>query len=196
MTRKQRRVAARKTENTVRIIGGQMRSRKIHFSEVDGLRPSTDRIRETLFNWLQPVLGGANCLDLFAGSGVLGFEALSRGAASVMLVERHAQILSCLREQVTVLELQLHCQVREADVLQWLRSNPEQAYDVIFLDPPYRQDLLAKSCELLADGGWAHPGTRIYLEAERELGEPVLPQGWSLLRSAQAGQTGYFLAEA
>lgn len=195
MTRKQQR-AVRQSENTVRIIGGQMRSRKVCFSDVAGLRPSPDRIRETLFNWLQPVLGGARCLDLFAGSGVLGIEALSRGAASVVLVERHAQILSCLREQVAVLELQQRCQVREADVVQWLRGTPEQLYDVIFLDPPYRQGLLAESCELLAGGGWVRAGTRIYLEAERELGVPQLPSGWSLLRSGQAGQTGYFLTEA
>ncbi len=194
MTRKQRR-AARQSENTVRIIGGQMRSRKVHFSDVAGLRPSPDRIRETLFNWLQPVLGGAHCLDLFAGSGVLGFEALSRGAASALLVERDAQILSCLREQVAVFEIQQHCQVRGSDVLQYLQGSPEQACDIIFLDPPYRQGLLAKTCELLADGGWVHSGTRVYLEAERELGEPQLPQGWALLRSGSAGQTGYFLAE-
>jgi len=195
MTRKQRR-AARQSENTVRIIGGQMRSRKVRFSDREGLRPSPDRVRETLFNWLQPVLGGARCLDLFAGSGVLGFEALSRGAASVVLVERHAQVLSCLREQVAALELQQYCQLHEADGLQWLRSNAEQPFDIIFLDPPYRQSMLAESCELLADGDWVHSGTRIYLEAERELGEPQLPQGWTLLRSGQAGQSGYFLAES
>ncbi len=195
MTRKQRR-AARQSENTVRIIGGQMRSRKVHFSDVAGLRPSPDRIRETLFNWLQPVLGGAHCLDLFAGSGVLGFEALSRGAASMVLVERHAKILACLREQVVALSLQQRCQVRDAEVLQYLRGSPEQACDIVFLDPPYRQGLLTESCELLADGGWVHSGTRIYLEAERELGEPQLPQGWTMLRSGSAGQTGYFLAEA
>ena len=195
MTRKQRR-ATGQSGNTVRIIGGQMRSRKVHFSDVAGLRPSPDRIRETLFNWLQPVLGGAHCLDLFAGSGVLGFEALSRGAASALLVERNTQILSCLREQVAALELQQRCQVREADGLQWLRTSPEQAYDIVFLDPPYRQGLLAESCELLASGGWVHPGSRIYLEAERELGEPQLPQGWTMLRSGSAGQTGYFLAES
>jgi len=195
MTRKQRR-AARQSENSVRIIGGQMRSRKVQFCDVAGLRPSPDRIRETLFNWLQPALAGAHCLDLYAGSGVLGFEALSRGAASALLVERHAQILSCLREQVVVLELQQYCQVREADVAAWLRSSPARSYDIIFLDPPYRQGMLAESCQLLADGGWVHSGSRIYLEAERELREPQLPQGWTMLRSGQAGQSGYFLAGA
>lgn len=195
MTRARRR-APTQAANTVRIIGGQMRSRKVRFSDVAGLRPSPDRIRETLFNWLQPVLGGAHCLDLFAGSGVLGFEALSRGAASALLVERDTQVLSCLREQLAVLGLEQRCQVKQADVLQWLRGQPEQAYDVIFLDPPYRQGLLAQCCDLLVAGGWVHPGSRIYLEAERELGEPQLPQDWSMLRSGHAGQTGYFLAQS
>jgi len=173
-----------------------MRSRKVRFSDVAGLRPSPDRIRETLFNWLQPALGGARCLDLFAGSGVLGFEALSRGAASVLLVENNAQIVSCLREQIAVLELEQRCQLRQADGLQCLQGKPEQAFDIIFLDPPYRQGLLARCCDLLVAGGWVHSTSRIYLEAERELGAPQLPQGWTLLRSGQAGQTGYFLASA
>ncbi len=195
MTRKQRRAAVN-TGNTVRIIGGQMRSRKVRFIDAEGLRPSPDRIRETLFNWLQPVLGGAHCLDLFAGSGVLGFEALSRGAASALLVERNIQIMSCLREQVAALALQQRCQLRDAEVVRWLGTHPEQPYDIVFLDPPYRQGLLAECCDLLSSGEWVRPGSRIYLEAERELGEPALPQGWTMLRSGQAGQTGYFLAES
>ncbi len=182
--------------SSVRIIGGSMRSRKVYFHDAAGLRPSPDRVRETLFNWLQSVIGGARCLDLFAGSGVLGFEALSRGAASVLLVENHAQTLSCLRKQIGLLGLGEQCQLRQADVMQWLAGKPDQAYDVVFLDPPYRQGLLGQCCELLQQGGWLHPGSRIYLEAERELGEPQLPDGWSLLRSKHAGQIGYFLAQS
>ena len=180
----------------LRIVAGIWRSRLLEIATAPGLRPTPERIRETLFNWLAPTIQGARCLDLFAGSGVLGFEALSRGAASALLVEHHAQILSCLREQVTELGLEQRCQVREADVLQWLRGKPEQAYDIIFLDPPYRQGLLAECCDLLVAGGWVHQGSHIYLEAERELGEPPSPPGWSLLRSGQAGQTGYFLAQS
>ncbi len=178
--------------NRLRIIGGRWRGRKLSFPPVPGLRPTPDRVRETLFNWLQPVIVGARCLDLFAGSGALGFEAASRGAAEVTLVDRDARITRVLAGHVRRLEAE-HVQVVHADVRQWL-NGPSRVYDVVFLDPPYDQGLLSPCCRLLEEQGWLGASAQIYLEAKRGLGLPRLPPAWSVIRSKQAGQVGYHLA--
>jgi 16S rRNA (guanine966-N2)-methyltransferase len=178
--------------NTLRIIGGQWRGRKLRFDDGEGLRPTTDRVRETLFNWLQPLIQGAHCLDLFAGSGALGLEALSRGAAEVRFVERNPRAVRALQENLALLQAD-NGRVQQGDALTYLRG-PAQPFDVVFLDPPFRQALLAPALQLLAEGGWLNPGARIYIELESELGEPVLPEGWELLRSKRAGQVAYHLA--
>lgn len=180
-------------ENRLRIIGGQWRGRRVTFPDVEGLRPSPDRVRETLFNWLQPVIDGARCLDLFSGSGALGLEALSRGAGRAVLVDRDARVLASLREQVRLLEAR-NAELVQADALGFLAGTPEP-FDVVFLDPPYRKDLLVPCCARLTEG-WLAPGARIYLEAEVELDPLPLPAGWTLLRSKKAGQVGYHLAQA
>jgi len=177
--------------NTLRIIGGQWRGRKLHFADGEGLRPTTDRVRETLFNWLQPLIQGAHCLDLFAGSGALGLEALSRGAAKVQFIERNPRAVQALRENLTLLHAD-NAQVQQGDALTYLRG-PAQPFDVVFLDPPFRQDLLTPALELLSTGGWLKTDARIYIEMESELGEPHLPEGWEPLRSKQAGQVAYHL---
>jgi len=182
------------SSNTLRIIGGQWRGRKLRFADGEGLRPTTDRVRETLFNWLQPLIEGARCLDLFAGSGALGLEALSRGAAKVQFIERNPRAVQALQDNLTLLHAD-NGQIQQGDALSYLRG-PAQPFDVIFLDPPFRQDLLAPALALLASGGWLNPGARIYIELESELGEPVLPEGWELLRSKQAGQVAYHLVKA
>jgi 16S rRNA (guanine966-N2)-methyltransferase len=185
--------AARKgASNTLRIIGGQWRGRKLRFADGEGLRPTTDRVRETLFNWLQPLISGARCLDLFSGSGALGLEALSRGAGEVVFIERNPRAVQALKENLALLQAD-NAEVRQGDALAWLRGEAK-AFDVIFLDPPFRQDLLGPALKLLAEGGWALPGTRVYIELEVEQGEPELPPGWELLRSKQAGQVAYHLA--
>ena len=188
-------MSARKLENQVRIIGGQWRGRKLEFPDVPGLRPTPDRVRETLFNWLAPVVPGSRCLDLFAGSGALGFEAASRGAAEVHLIERDPRIVKVLREQAQRLGAE-GLQVVQADVRQYLGGAP-QAYDVVLLDPPFGKDLLRPTLRSLA-AGWLAPGARVYLEAERELCaealSELLPDGLELVRSKAAGQVGYHLA--
>lgn len=186
--------AARKGggSNTLRIIGGQWRGRKLRFPDGEGLRPTTDRVRETLFNWLQPVIAGARCLDLFSGSGALGLEALSRGAGEVVFVERNPRAVRALKENLALLQAE-GTEVHQGDSLAYLRSE-HKPFDVIFLDPPFRQNLLAPALTLLAEGGLAAPGARIYIEMESEQGEPELPPGWELLRSKQAGQVAYHLA--
>jgi 16S rRNA (guanine966-N2)-methyltransferase len=179
--------------NRLRIIGGRWRGRQVSFPDADGLRPSPDRVRETLFNWLMPIIEGARCLDLFSGSGALGLEALSRGAARVVLVDRHGGAIASLREQLATLRAE-GAELRQADALTFLAGPPEP-FDVVFLDPPYHQGLLAP-CLACLDKGWLAPGARVYIEAEAELAPLPLPEGWVLLRSKQAGQVGYHLALA
>lgn len=184
--------AHRGGSNTLRIIGGQWRGRKLRFADGEGLRPTTDRVRETLFNWLAPVIAGARCLDLFSGSGALGLEALSRGAGKVVFIERNPQAVKALKGNLELLRAG-NAELHQGDALAWLRGEATP-FDVIFLDPPFRQELLAPALRLLAEGGWVAPGARIYIEMESEQGEPGLPPGWTLLRSKRAGQVAYHLA--
>jgi len=176
----------------LRIIGGRFRGRKIPVPEHPGLRPTGDRVRETLFNWLQPVIAGARCLDLFAGSGALGFEAASRGAGEVIMVERSERVAGLLRANARTLGAS-HVQVHMADALRWL-TGAARPFDLVFLDPPFDQDLLGPSCALLSAGGWLAPAAYIYLETSADRALPELPAGWSLLRDKRTGQVRYALA--
>jgi 16S rRNA (guanine966-N2)-methyltransferase len=155
------------------------------------VRPTPDRVRETLFNWLNPVIRGARCLDLYAGSGALGIEAASRGAASVVLVDSNPQVVAKLREQLQLLGA-TRVQVVQSSVEGWLAASPEP-FDIVFLDPPFRRNLLPACIRALESGGWLAADARIYLEAESSL-EPELPESWELYRSKRAGQVGYHLA--
>lgn len=174
--------------NRVRIIGGAWRRRLLDFPELPGLRPTPDRVRETLFNWLGQDLTGQTCLDLFAGSGALGFEALSRGAKRVVMVESEPRAFRALRDNAERLQAE-NVEIIRMDGLEFAASGP-RAYDVIFLDPPFRAGLLP---ELLAlTPGRLAPGGRVYVESGT-LSEPG--PGWSVLRSAQAGTVHYQLLE-
>lgn len=185
--------SGRGASGQLRIIGGQWRGRKLRFFEVDGLRPTGDRIRETLFNWLAPTITGAHCLDLFAGSGALGLEALSRGAASASLIERHPKALASLQENCTLLDTD-DAQVIPADALNWLeQAQPAQPYDVVFLDPPFDADLLQPCLTLLQRPGLLAPGAHIYTEADRLQSTPVTPAHLSLLKEKTAGHVCYRL---
>lgn len=176
----------------MRIIGGTWRSRRLTFPEREGLRPTPDRVRETLFNWLQPWLPGASCLDLFAGSGALGFECLSRGAARAVLVEQDADAVSALRANLALLEAR-SAEVVQADARVFLQG-PAHPFDIVFLDPPYGSGLLTECCMRLDAGGWVRQDGLIYLEAAGDQVLP-LPAAWTLLRSKRAGQVGYHLAK-
>jgi 16S rRNA (guanine966-N2)-methyltransferase len=177
--------------NQLRIIAGSWGGRKLCFAPVPGLRPTPNRVRETLFNWLQPVIQGARCLDLYAGSGALGVEAASRGAAVVVLVDRDPQVVRTLRKQLQLLAAD-QVQVIQADVGNWLSDNPEM-FDIVFLDPPFREGQLPAAIRQLEAGGWLAPEAWIYVEAEQGL-VPELPDNWELYRSKRAGQVGYHLA--
>ncbi len=147
----------------VRIIGGRWRSRLLDVADVPGLRPSGDRVRETLFNWLAPALPGARVLDAFAGTGALGFEALSRGARFAVFVERDAGAATALRRNAAALGAD--CEVRQGDARALLAAgNPGEAFDLVFLDPPFAAGDAARLCTLVADNGWLAEAGRLYLE--------------------------------
>jgi len=177
--------------NLIRIIGGVHKGRKLRFPTADGLRPTADRVRETLFNWLQPQLPGARCLDLFAGSGALGLEAASRGAAEVLLLERSPRVVEQLRKNVALLELG-RVQVSQVNTLTWLQGEA-RPFDILFLDPPFDDDLLGETCRLLQTQGWLAAGARIYLEMDARTRLPELPAEWTRLKEKQAGQVCYYL---
>ncbi|TAK68108.1 MAG: 16S rRNA (guanine(966)-N(2))-methyltransferase RsmD [Betaproteobacteria bacterium] len=176
--------------NQVRIIGGVWRSRRISFPEHEGLRPSADRVRETLFNWLGQDLGGQRCLDLFAGSGALGFEALSRGAASVVMVEKSRRVCAALRRNALLLgakNLQLHC----ADALEFATAAAADAaarFDVMFLDPPFGSTLLGQALPRIVP--LLGPEARVYVESAVAFAPTG---GWRVLRHGRAGQVHYTL---
>lgn len=180
-----------RVKGTLRIVGGRFRGRRLPVPTEPGLRPTSDRVRETLFNWLAPLLPGARCLDAFAGSGALGFEAASRGAREVVLLESAAAVAAQLEANRRRLGGEgieiLHC-----DALRWLDGSG-RAFDIVFLDPPFAEGLLSSAAEHLADGGWVRAGTRVYLEAPLQTGFPELPRGWRLVRDKRAGQVRYGL---
>ncbi len=192
-------MARRKDKNRsqagrLRIVAGKWRSRLLQIADVEGLRPTSQRIRETLFNWLAPTLPGSRCLDLFAGTGALGLEALSRGADEVVFVERHPAAARQLRENVTALDAD-DAMVIESDALACLRDRPPAAFDIVFLDPPFAADLLGETCRLLAEGHWLAAGARVYIELDRSAAEPDLPAGWVVLKNKAAGNVRYMLVE-
>jgi 16S rRNA (guanine966-N2)-methyltransferase len=181
------------SRNSVRIIGGGWRGRRVSFPDIPGLRPTPDRVRETLFNWLQERIAGARCLDLFAGSGALGLEALSRGAKELVFVEQAVAAARALQEQLIRFGGQARAQVAEMGAARYLRSVP-QAFDIVFLDPPFGRDALAEYVPMLDEGQWLKPGALVYLENEKKTGVPPLPAHWQLLKSKSAGEVGYHLA--
>lgn len=185
----------KKQSNTqLRIIAGKWRGRKLSFKPVDGLRPTLDRIRETVFNWLQPDIAGSQCLDLFAGSGAMGFEASSRGAASVDLVELNREVCAQLRvHKADLADESLN--IVNQDARQFLSQPPKRPYDIVFVDPPFSQQLWSEVAGLLDRHGWLSSHALIYLEFARHQAMPELPAAWHLLKDKQAGDVRYCLFE-
>ncbi len=181
------------TANRVRIIGGRWRGRRLRFPPAPGLRPTTDRVRETLFNWLQGQVSGVRCLDLYAGSGALGLEAASRGAGEVLLIEANHKVATGLLANIKRLEatnVRLICQPAEV----FLRSTPLPA-NLIFLDPPFGQGRVLPALICLIRNRWLAAEARIYVECEAHAGEPSWPDGITRLRQVRAGEaSGYLLA--
>ncbi|MBI5430441.1 MAG: 16S rRNA (guanine(966)-N(2))-methyltransferase RsmD [Nitrosomonadales bacterium] len=172
--------------NKVRIIGGELRSRMISFPDAEGLRPTPDRVRETLFNWLGQTMYGRTCLDLFAGSGALGFEAASRGAERVVMVERNRAVLRALQENVKKLGC-ANVFVHAQDGLEFA-SRDAQRYDVIFLDPPFQSDYLPRLLEILSQR--LNEKGVVYVESGAAI---EVPPQWQVIKSGKAGQVHYQL---
>lgn len=206
-------VVNNKIEGKLRIIGGRWRSRQLPVIDLPGLRPTADRVRETLFNWLQADIPGACCLDLFAGSGALGFEAASRGAAQVVMLELQAEAYKKLCDNKRVLQAD-NIQCLQRDALQWLSAaelsgdkltqgalsvaagaNDWPCFDVVFLDPPYASQLLAQACVLLEQSHMLSDEAKIYIEHPAQQALPELPLNWQLMRGKTAGQVGYYMVQ-
>jgi len=178
----------------VRIISGQWRRRVLRVAAVDGLRPTPDRVRETLFNWLSGSIEGARCLDLYAGSGALGFEAASRGATEVLLVEKDERAVASMRQAASELGAE-QIEIVRADVRHWLQGEATP-FDIVFLDPPYASENLAELCASLEQHSWLAPGALVYLETRAFPQALELPAGWQVVRRQKAGQVRYYLAVA
>ena len=179
----------------LRIVAGNWRSRLLDVADVDGLRPTGERIRETLFNWLAPKIDGSRCLDLFAGTGALGLEALSRGASSVVFVEKSAAAARQLETNIGLLDARgatvLHESARD-----FLEGQPNRYFDIVFIDPPFALDAVRETCRLLADTGHLADNALVYIEDDRARVEPPLPEGWQELRNKATGNVRYRLVQA
>lgn len=177
--------------NTVRIVGGEWRRRLLRFPDSEGLRPTPDRVRETLFNWLGQDLSGMSCLDLFAGSGALGFEAASRGAERVVMVEKSPRVAAALQENAQLLRAGTRLEIVRGDAVQYAASAPRR-FDVVFLDPPYHKGWIGKLAPCL--GRLLEEDGALYVEAEFEMEAPgpELPD-WRTIRHGKAGEVHFHL---
>jgi len=185
-------VANHHNAGQLRIIGGSWRGRKIEFTQAPGVRPTPDRIRETLFNWLQTDVAGARCLDLCSGSGALGFEALSRGAREVVMVEQNSAVTKQLMTSASQFKTE-GATIEQCSADHYLQR-PPQPFDIVFIDPPFEADALENYCLQLESGGWLAARALIYMERAKGSAAPQLPKEWQLHREKQAGKVIYALA--
>ena len=180
--------------SSIRIIGGEWRSRKLTVPDAQGLRPTPDRVRETLFNWLAPTIQGARVLDAFTGSGALFLEALSRGASTGVAIDANLDAVNNLRRNLALLQDDdADAEVLRVDSLQYLSNKTEQGFDIVLLDPPFHQDLLLSACQLLEDNNWLNKGAWIYTESEQAPSSLGVPSTWRLHREKHTGQVHYAL---
>jgi 16S rRNA (guanine966-N2)-methyltransferase len=181
-------------QSTLRIIGGQWRGRKLSFTPAEGLRPTPDRVRETLFNWLSASVNGARCLDLFAGSGALGLEALSRGAISCDFVDSSAAALRQIEHHLHSLEAGEAARCHAVSALSFLQGSPAP-YDIVFIDPPFGKQLIDPVCAQMANRGLVANDGFVYVEAAVRDPAPAIPVHWRLHRDKVAGEVAYRLFE-
>ena len=179
------------TPGQIRIISGRWRGRKIPVVDVEGLRPTTDRVRETLFNWLMQEVAERRVLDCFAGSGALALEALSREASFALLLEKDRQQAQQLNSLCQTLGA--NAEVQQTDALHYLQQRCSHPFDLVFIDPPFRLQLAEPCCQLLEQQGWLSADAWIYLETEKELPLQAVPANWQLYREKIAGQLAYRL---
>jgi 16S rRNA (guanine966-N2)-methyltransferase len=174
----------------VRIIGGRFRGKKLSFKAIDAIKPTPDRVRETLFNWLAPSIAGARCLDAFSGSGILGIEAISRGAAKVVFVDQSKAVIQHIRDHLTALDVQAQAQTM-VGVMPHVAI--EGGFDVVFLDPPYQQALLRPCLDWLQSKRMLHPDAMVYVECAHALEEVTWLAGWQVHRHMKAGAVHAYL---
>lgn len=181
-------------DHRFRIIGGEWRGRRLTIPAATAVRPTPDRVRETLFNWLQGWVSGARCLDLFSGSGALGIEALSRGAAAVTFVELDQSAFRTIQQHIKLLDAQ-GAELFNQPAAQFLAHHPVgSGYDLVFLDPPFHQGMIPSLCQQLVAHGWLRQRAHIYLESESPIDPQQLPEGMTLDRCRKAGQVWHALA--
>ena len=178
----------------LRIVAGNWRSRLLDIADVRGLRPTSERIRETLFNWLAPHIHGARCLDLFAGTGALGLEALSRGAKRAVFVESSPRAVATLNANIEVLNA-ADATVVDMDAFRYLRQATTDKFDLLFLDPPFADGLIAEVCQLLEKSGVLADKCLIYIEQDRSGTAAALPERWQVLKDKTAGNVRYMLVQ-
>jgi len=176
----------------LRIVAGKWRRRLLPVVDQEGLRPTAERIRETLFNWLAPIIEGSRCLDLFAGTGALGLEALSRGARETVFVESADAAVRQLKASIDLLQAE-GAHVIRRDARDFLSNATPEIFDVVYLDPPFAADYYEELCRLLAEKNWVRVGTRVYLEQDAGAAQPALPPGWHVERQKTAGKVRYTL---
>ena len=177
----------------LRIIGGQWRSRILRFPQARDLRPTPDRIRETLFNWLRNDIPNSRCLDLFAGSGALGFEAASRGADTVWMVEKHRHIVQSLLHNANALEA-TRVNITQSDAIEFIEQCETQ-FDIIFVDPPYRRNEVSEISRTISQSSLLNSDTKIYIESPTSIDQNTLPSGWCIVKEKRCGQVHSTLIE-
>lgn len=193
---KDRRRQSAVEQGQLRLIGGDWRRRQLQFPAVDGVRPTPDRVRETLFSWLLPQLPGSRCLDLFAGSGALGLEALSRGAVHATFVDQSSRLCRALAQNLALLGASGRADIHTQACLDFLALGTAQPYQLIFMDPPYGLGLIQPICQSLVQHGWLAPQAMICVEQESTAPTPAVPAGWHLHRHKQAGQVSVFVYQS
>ena len=176
----------------IRIISGKWRHRILHFPLEQGLRPSPDRVRETLFNWLMPYIQGAVCLDLFSGSGGLSFEALSRGAKEVVMIDKNIHIIKHLKNNAALLGAE-NAHIFQARVPTHPPDLPPKAFDIVFLDPPFQDNLLPICCKWLEESDLLSPSGFVYIESHHKSTLESIPLNWEIFRSKKSGNLSYAL---
>lgn len=176
----------------LRIVAGKWRSRLLPIADQKGLRPTASRVRETLFNWLSMDIHGSHCLDLFAGTGALAFEALSRGAATATMIENSAEAVDLLRSSAGLLDA-VDARIDRSDTLSFLGRPGDKRYDIVFLDPPFADDLVEECCQLLHSNGWLAENAAVYIEQDKSRPLPTLPQDWQVTKDKIAGHVRFVL---
>ena len=183
-------------KNSIRIIGGDWRGRRLPVLDLLGLRPSTDRVRETLFNWLMHDIHSSSCLDLFAGSGALGFESLSRGAKFVQLVELNRDATETLRKNMALFKVNANntrAELDNQDAIKFLGRPASTSFDIVFLDPPFQSDMIESAAELLETNCWLKGDATIYIECDSRKSLQGLPANWLQRKQGRVGQSAFYL---